>query len=84
MKGHGEYQGGFYAIIEFVGLYIRYFILKISHKNKSIKYLSGEEDFPKINKKQRLYCLIVGLVFALFLISVVIYLFYLSTISPGF
>ena len=73
MRGAGEYQGGFYAIIEFIGLYIRYFIFKISQKNKTIKYLSGEEEFPKINKRQRFYCLIVGLVSMLFLLSVVFY-----------
>jgi uncharacterized membrane protein len=72
MERSGEYQGGFYVIIEFIGLYVRYFILKILHKNKTIKYLSGEENFSKINKKQRFYCLIVGLVFMLFLLFIII------------
>jgi hypothetical protein len=70
----GEYQGGFYVIIEFVGVYIRYFIFKILKKNKSVKYLSGEETFPKINKKQRFYSLTVGFIFMIFLFSMIIYL----------
>ena len=69
----GEYQGGFYAVIEFIGLYLRYLIFKILQKSKTIKYLSGEEEFPKINRKQRSYCLVVGLGFILFLLFVGFY-----------
>jgi hypothetical protein len=29
MAKKGEYQGGFYAIILFLGVYVRYFIFKI-------------------------------------------------------
>ena len=76
MKQAGEYQGGFYAILEFIGLYVRYFIFKISQKNKTIKYLSGEEEFPIINKKQRSYCIFVGLLFVFsifFLVALAVY-----------
>jgi hypothetical protein len=75
MRGPGEYQGGFYAIIEFIGLYVRYIVFKISQKNKTIKYLSGEEEYPKIDRKQRFYCLIIGLTAMLFLFSVIICFF---------
>jgi hypothetical protein len=42
-----EYQGGFYALIEFIGLYVRYFFLLIFGKGKELQYLSGEVDFFK-------------------------------------
>jgi|LSQX01.2.fsa_nt_gb hypothetical protein len=77
MAKTGEYQGGFYAIISFIGVYVRCFIFKIWRKNKSIKYLSGEENFPKLDKKQRYYSLIVGFIFILLVFSMVIYLFIL-------
>ena len=72
MSKIGEYKGGFYVIIEFVGLYVRYFIFQILQKGKSINYLSGEEELPKINKKQRFYCLIVGIALILFFISLLV------------
>lgn len=75
MPKKDEYQGGFYAVISFIGVYIRYFILKICQQNKSIKYLSGEENFSKLDKRQRYYSLIVGFIFILLVFSIVIYLF---------
>ena len=71
----GEYQGGFYAIITFVGVYVRYFFLKMIKKNKNIEYLSGEGKNHKIDKKQRFYSLIVGFGFILFLFSTVVCFF---------
>jgi hypothetical protein len=58
----GEYQGGFYALLEFIGVYVRYFFLFLCQNRKGIQYLSGEENFPSINKKQRFFCLIVGII----------------------
>jgi len=62
MASKGEYQGGHYAFVEFIGLYCRYFVFKISGINKSKTFLSGEENYPVINRMQRFYCLFVGLV----------------------
>jgi len=73
MAKKGEYQGGFYAIILFLGVYVRYFIFKILQKNKSIKYLSGEENYPKLDEKQRFYCLIAGVFFILLVFSIVVW-----------
>ena len=71
MKNKKEYQGGYYRIIEFIGLYIRFFVLKTIGINRNVTYLSGEEYFPKINKTQRFFCLLVGL------ISLLIFIFFL-------
>ena len=71
MKNKNEYQGGVYAIFAFVGLYVRFFMLKIIGVNRTIKYLSGEEQYPKINTKQRFFCLIVGLISILIMIFLV-------------
>jgi len=60
-RGIGEYQGGAHALFAFLGLYVRFFIFKILGQKKSIEYLSGEEKFPKISKKQRFFCIVVGL-----------------------
>jgi hypothetical protein len=75
MSKKNEYQGGAYAIFEFIGLYVRFYILKSLEINRSIKYLSGEEHFPKNNKKQQFFCLSVGILSMLimiFLISLLI------------
>lgn len=57
-----EYKGGFYVFFEFVGLYVRFFICKVFQINKSIVELSGEKDYPLIDKKERLKCLIIGII----------------------
>ncbi|OFY53596.1 MAG: hypothetical protein A2W93_02800 [Bacteroidetes bacterium GWF2_43_63] len=62
MAHNGEYQGGHYAIVEFIGLNCRYFVFKIAGSNKSKVFLSGEEHYPLINRRQRFYCLSVGLI----------------------
>lgn len=77
MNNKNEYQGGAYSVFMFIGLYLRFFILKILGKYKSIKYLSGEECYSAISKKQRFYCLVVGLVSVLLLLTGVVCLAYL-------
>ena len=77
MTKPNEYQGGFYAILEFIGLYTRYFVFRILQNNKTIKYLSGEDDFPEIKKKQRFYCLFVGLFVLIFLLVIIVCFGYL-------
>ena len=69
MGNKGGYEGKEYTIVEFIGLYVRYFVLKIIGVNRTIEHLSGEEQYPKINTKQRFFCLIVGIVSILILIS---------------
>ena len=71
---YNEYKGRQYTIVEFIGLYIRYLIFKLLGNSKSIEYLSGEEDYPKINTRQRFYCLIVGLFF-IFLLMIILLIF---------
>lgn len=61
MAGKGESKGGLYVFFEFIGLYCRYFVFRILGVNKSRAYLSGEENFPKINHRQRFYYLAAGL-----------------------
>jgi len=75
-RGVGEYQGGDHAIFAFLGLYIRFFIFKIFGQKKTIKYLSGEEKFPKISKKQRFFCIIVGLFFFVLILLLLIFIVY--------
>jgi len=79
MAHKGEYQGGYYAFVEYIGLYIRYFIFIIFGIRKSLIHLSGEENYPKIRGLQRFYCLIVGLfVSIMFLIGFIASMFYVS------
>ena len=62
MKTSNEYKGGLYALLEYVGLYIRYVWFKICCKKKTIEELAGEKDYPQIDLRQRILCLIVGAV----------------------
>lgn len=55
-----EYQGGAYALIEAFGALLLYLFYVLIQKKKNLSYLSGEEEYPNINKKKRLLCLIVG------------------------
>ena len=71
MKANNEYKGGHYVIFEFIGLYVRYLFFKITGGKRSIKYLSGEQNFPIISKKQRIFCLIVGVFCTISLICIV-------------
>ena len=73
MRGNGEQQGGGYALVEFIGLYIRFFFFFILGKRRNLKYLSGEADFPKVNKMQRIYCLTVGLIGIISAIAIIFY-----------
>ena len=50
-----------YQIFEFVGLYVRYFISKLLRMDISLTELSGEKDYPHIDKRQRSKCLVVGI-----------------------
>lgn len=61
MNKKSEYQGGGYALIEAFGAYIRYWFYVIIRKKKSLSYLSGEDQYPIIDKRQRFFCLIVGI-----------------------
>ncbi|MDR2840575.1 MAG: hypothetical protein LBV75_04845 [Paludibacter sp.] len=71
MHRHNEYQGGHYTFIEFIGLYIRFVFFAILGKKKNTQYLSGEMEFPNINTKQRIHCLIVGIISLLFIFLVI-------------
>jgi len=73
MAHTGEYQGGYYAFFEYIGLYIRYFVFYILGFRKSLTSLSGEENYPKIRTLQRFYCLIVGLFVIVGIIASLIY-----------
>jgi len=76
MRGHREYQGGYYAILEYIGLYVRFFIFKLFRQNKSLAYLSGEENYPKIKTKQRFFCISVGLFSSILTIMLLIFFVY--------
>ena len=70
-----EYQGGFYVIIEYIGLYVRYAFCKIFQCKKTLTELSGEIKFPQINRKERVKNLLTGLfiiVFFLFLLIMLV------------
>ena len=70
-----EYQGGFYVIIEYIGLYVRYAFCKIFQSKKTLTELSGEINFPQIDRKERVKNLLTGL------FAIVIILFLLSILS---
>lgn len=61
--------GGSYQIFEFVGLYVRYFISKLLRMDISLTELSGEKDYPHIDKRQRCKCLVVGILTVVLLLA---------------
>lgn len=70
-----EYQGGFYVIIEYIGLYVRYAFCKIFQSKRTLTELSGEIKFPQIDRKERVKNLLTGfcvMVFFLFLLIMLI------------
>ena len=66
-----EYKGGFYVLLEYLGLYIRFIFCKLFRCNKTLSELSGENDYPNINKRERLICLFVGIIAIILLILLV-------------
>lgn len=68
--------GGSYQIFEFVGLYVQYFVSKILRTGVTLTELSGEKDYPHIDKRQRIKCLIVGILTVVALFAGVIFIIY--------
>ncbi len=68
--------GGSYQIFEFVGLYVRYLVSKILRTGVTLTELSGEKDYPHIDKRQRIKCLIVGILTVVALFAGVIFIIY--------
>ena len=57
-----EYKGGFYVLFEYIGLYIRFILCKLFRCDKTLSELSGEKDYPNIDKRERITCLVVGII----------------------
>jgi hypothetical protein len=68
--------GGSYQIFEFVGLYVRYFISKLLRMDISLTELSGEKDYPHIDTRQRIMCLVVGILTVVALFVGVVFIIY--------
>ncbi|MCQ2276191.1 MAG: hypothetical protein MJZ87_04530 [Bacteroidales bacterium] len=67
-----EYKGGHYVFFEYIGLYIRYFLCKLFRHDKTLSELSGEKDYPNIDKRERIICLLVGIFAIAFLLLLVV------------
>ena len=57
-----EYKGGVYVLFEYIGLYIRFIFCKLFQSNKTLSELSGECNYPNIDKRERVKCLTVGII----------------------
>ena len=68
--------GGSYQIFEFVGLYVRYFISKLLRMDISLSELSGEKDYPHIDTRQRIKCLVVGILTVVALFAGIVFIIY--------
>ena len=68
--------GGCYQIFEFVGLYVRYFISKLLRMDISLSELSGEKDYPHIDTRQRIKCLVVGILTVVALFAGIVFIIY--------
>lgn len=68
--------GGSYQIFEFVGLYVRYFISKLLRMDISLTELSGEKNYPHIDTRQRIKCLVVGILTVVALFVGVVFIIY--------
>ena len=68
--------GGCYQIFEFVGLYVRYFISKLLRMDISLTELSGEKDYPYIDTRQRIKCLVVGILTVVALFAGIVFIIY--------
>lgn len=68
--------GGSYQIFEFVGLYVRYFISKLLRMDISLTELSGEKDYPHIDTRQRIKCLVVGILTVVALFAGIVFIIY--------
>lgn len=66
-----EYKGGLYVFFEYIGLYIRYFLCKLFRRDKTLSELSGEKDYPNIDKRERIICLVVGIIAIVLLFLIV-------------
>ena len=68
--------GGSYQIFEFVGLYVRYFVSKILRTGVTLTELSGEKDYPHIDTRQRIKCLVVGILTVVALFAGIVFIIY--------
>lgn len=69
-----EYKGGFYVLIEYIGLYIRFILCKLFRQDKTLSELSGEKDYPNIDKRERITCLVVGIIAIILLLLLIVLL----------